>query len=108
MEHLKQYADVNDKDGKVNDNLSSENEEDKNFIDDSKLIETQPSDYLNFKNFERSISSDEEEAFFQSDVDDFLDSDVEASNYLCQGIESDSELEVDDFDKLKKRILKLR
>ena len=40
MEHLKQYADVNDKDGKVNDNLSSENEEDKNFIDDSKLIET--------------------------------------------------------------------
>ena len=53
MQYLNQYADINDKDGEVNDNLLSENEEDKNFIDDSKLIETQPSDYLNFINFER-------------------------------------------------------
>ena len=53
MQYLNQYADINDKDGEVNDNLLSENEEDKNFIDDSKLIETQPSDNLNFKNFKR-------------------------------------------------------
>lgn len=41
---INQYADVSERDSDVSDECISENEEDKNFIDDSTQIESGPSD----------------------------------------------------------------
>ena len=69
-------------------NILSENEDDKYFIDDSMEIESQqqPSDYFKLRNVKRSISSAEEDAFCKYDIEDFLDSDAEAGNYVSYGM----------------------
>ena len=76
------------------------NEEDKNFVDDSTQIESQPSAYFALKNIEGSVSSAEEDAYSHSDVDDFIDSDVEAKNYVLPGFDTEEgDLEIDEFDQ---------
>ena len=70
-------------------------------------IETHPSDYLGLRNIERKISSLEEDAFSQSDVEDFLDPDVEARNYVHPEFDPDEDgLEVEEFKHLRNRIQK--
>ena len=102
---MEQYAHVSDEDVEVNDDIFSENEEHKDFINVLTLIQSQPSDYYRFQNIERLISSAEEDAFSQSDVDSFLDSDVEAQNCVQSACDLDEDdLEIDDFENLKRRI----
>lgn len=67
----------------VSDNLC-ENEDDRNVIDSSMEIDSQqqPSVYLKLRNVTRLFSSTEEDAFSQSDIDNFFNSDYEAENYI--------------------------
>ena len=77
-------------------------------VDNSVHIENQPSNYFNLKYIEISNSSGENDVFSQSDVDDFLDSNVEANNSVYLGINSDDDLKIDDFENLKKKIQKFK
>ena len=101
-----QYTDVSDKNGEVSDDFLSGKEEDKKFLYDSKQIESQLSDYFCLRNVERSIFIVEEGGFCQSDVDDFLDSDVETRN-VYSGYQPDKDdLEINNFDNFQIRIQK--
>ena len=95
----------------VNDILS-ENEDDKNFIDDSMEIKSQQqlSDCFKLRNAARSISSFEEVSFSQSDIDDSIDFDVEAGNYIPYRFDprENDDLENDSFNEFKKRIQKFK
>ena len=82
MEFIEHSADVSGDNAKVNDNFSYENEEDKDFIDDSTQTERQPSDYLGLRNIKRKTSCTEDDTFSKSDVKDFLDPDVETKIVL--------------------------
>lgn len=116
MDFMDQFAVENEpsattvNDDQVNDDLI-ENENNKNFIDDSTEIEgvQRVSDYFPQRNITRLISDAEEDAFTQFDVDDFLDFRVEADNYLSESFDSNKyDSDVDDFDGFKKRIEKCK
>ena len=64
------------------------------FIDDSIQKNDNPSAYYGFTNITRTYSSDEEDAFSKFDIRDFLDEDVETSNYCVQLNMSDKEEDV--------------
>ena len=67
-----------------------ENKVARNFINNSKDFEgkQRASDYIPLSNITTWISNVEKDAFTQSDVDDFLDSDVEADSYLPASFDS--------------------
>ena len=107
MEFIEHSADVSGDNAKVNDNFSYENEEDKDFIDDSTQTERQPSDYLGLRNIKRETSCTEDDIFSQSDVEDFLDPDVETKNCADLGyVPDENDLKVDKLDHFKNRIQK--
>ena len=116
MEYIEQYTEVNGQDGEVSKSLSK-NEEDINFIDDSIQNESFPSDYVRLKkfesfklkNFERNLSSADEDVSPQSNINDFLDLDIEARNCVHPGYDPEKDhLKIDDFDKFQLRIKKFK
>ena len=62
------------------------------------------------RNAARSISSFEEVSFSQSDIDDSIDFDAEAGNYIPYGFDpgENDDLENDSFNEFKKRIQKFK
>ena len=76
------------------------------FIDDSIQKNDNPSAYYGFTNITRTYSSDEEDAFSEFDIRDFLDEDVETSNYCVQLNMSDKEEDV--FIDSKRKVVKLK
>ena len=97
MEFIEHSADVSGDNAKVNDNFSYENEEDKDFIDDSTQTERQPTDYLGLRNIKREISCTEDDTFAQSDV--------ETKNRADLGyVPDEDDLKVDKLDHFKNRI----
>ena len=62
-----------------------------------------PSDYYGFTNVTRTYSNAEEDAFSNSDITDFLDEDLEASNYYVDPDMSDKDDNV--FFDSKKRLI---
>lgn len=81
IEFIEQYIKISKFDREVSESLS-ENEEDIDFLEDSAQIGSQPSDYFGLKNIERDLSSTENDAFCQCDIDDSLNSDVDTRNYV--------------------------
>ena len=72
------------------------------FIDDS-TPDKNPSDYYRFTNITRLVSSTEEDAFSESNVEKCLDNNVEARNYCI--ISSDEMTEEEDiFSNTGKKI----
>ena len=116
MEYIEQYTEVNGQDGEVSKSLSK-NEEHIDFIDDSIQNKSIPSDYVRLKkfesfklkNFERNLSSADEDASPQSNINDFLDLDIEARNCVHPGYDPEKhQLKIDDFDKFQLRIKKIQ
>lgn len=79
------------------------------FIDDFTEIENNnPSDYYGSTNVTRILSSTEEDNFSQSDVDAFLEDDVEARNFLPPNYGHNKEDSVDDFVNTENRVEKFK
>lgn len=101
MENLDCYVDVNcdfneSEQEQENDQVSLND-----FIDDDSETDNNPSDYYGLTNIRRSISDAEDDAFFGSDIEEFLDENVEARNY-CLTYEDEEQTE--DFSQIGQKI----
>lgn len=101
MENLDCYVDVNcdfneSEQEQENDQVSLND-----FIDDDSETDNNPSDYYGLTNIRRSISDAEDDAFFGSDIEEFLDESVEARNY-CLTYEDEEQTE--DFSQIGQKI----
>ena len=101
MENLDCYVDVNcdfneSEQEQENDQVSLND-----FIDDDSETDNNPSDYYGLTNIRRSISDAEDDAFFGSDIEEFLVESVEARNY-CLTYEDEEQTE--DFSQIGQKI----
>ena len=101
MENLDCYVDVNcdfneSEQEQENDQVSLND-----FIDDDSETDNNPSDYYGLTNIRRSISDAENDAFFGSYIEEFLDENVEARNY-CLTYEDEEQTE--DFSQIGQKI----
>ena len=101
MENLDCYVDVN-----CDFNESEQEQEHdqvslNDFIDGDSETDNNPSDYYGLTNIRRSISHAEDDAFFGSDIEEFLVESVEARNY-CLTYEDEEQTE--DFSQIGQKI----
>ena len=79
--------------------------EDEDFIVDfTEMENNNPSEKCGLTNITRTSSNAEQDNFFQSDMDVFLDEDIESRNFLPPNYDNNEENSVHDFANSKTRV----